>query len=879
MDNKRVLFFIDITKNDHENDIFDQNLSNYMKLKFFNTLCLLLALVMVQAQDRFHRTYPNNDDDVSVEIIDGLEMSEGAYAMLGVIKSIADDEYTGILLSTVGQKGDETWSRYIELPESTEYLPFGSLTFTNSSLFYSLSVQASGSYQQFIGSYDMVGMEEDQYLYSIGDMSVPMIAGNAVYDNDLTFLKDSTIINYRTFQTNDTTALLLGGLNIMNQEYQWVDGLIAKDTFGTLFQLAAVKASLVETDSSLLLGGLLTTGGSFRSFITKTDSLGNVIWSRSYGNETAGNEEGFFIFDQVETPDSHIYMCGLHLEGDSRGFVSALDSVGNVLWSNDIDFGDTLVTFADNIAVTESGIVVAGKARSTNNMDVFDFHLLLDMNGNEITNATYGISPSVFSNKGNLISAGLGGTMYFTTNQHEGVNVPALIKADEMLLTICSDTIGIQSLFPVTINADTLVWESIPVEINEAEIVAIEDTLRVSYDIPTLTLGDTVFCPDDPIDYTFDANTEGAVAYIWSTGATSDTLRVMEEGEFMVTVTVGEKVCYMLCDTGQVSVYEEPEITVTLDDGPFCETGQLAIGMNYIKEAPIDKIEWSTGDEDVNVILIPETGNYGVTVTDICMETASQDISVNEFPELISSIEVSVDEDYCANDGIRLTAIVDAAANSAFWSNGDAGTSIVVQEAGSYSVTVTDICNNPWMASVDVGDDLIVEAISELSIVPVNGDCVLEGSSLELQATFIGEASSFNWSNGSNTQTTTVTTPGVYNVTVANECDDEVSASLTVEECPECIRFAKLFFPRSSDIEENRSFGAELQCPPESIADYNLKIYNKWGNLVFETDQVMERWNGTDGGDASPSGVYVYYATYNAGAGEQSKKGDVTLIR
>ncbi len=468
--------------------------------------------------------------------------------------------------------------------------------------------------------------------------------------------------------------------------------------------------------------------------------------------------------------------------------------------------------------------------------------------------------------------------MYFTTNQHEGINVPALIKANDMLQTICSDTIGVQSLFSVTLSADTLVWESIGVDTNQAEMVAIEDTMRVSYDIPTLTLGDTTFCPDDPIDYTFDAETEGAVAYIWSTGATSDTLRVMEEGEFMVTVTVGEKVCYTLCDTGQVTVYEEPEIQVAIDTGPFCETGQVAIGMNYIKEAPIDKIEWSTGDEDVNVILVPETGNYGVTVTDICMETANQDVSIDEFPELISSIDISLDEDFCANDGIRLTAVVDAPANSAFWSNGDAGTSIIVQEAGSYSVTVTDICNNPWTASVEVGDDLIVQPISELSIVPVNGDCVLNGSSLELQASFIGEAFSFNWSNGSNDPSTTVNTPGQYNVSVANECDDEVSASITVEECPECVQFAQVFFPRG-EVDENRTFGAELQCPPETITDYNLKIYNKWGNLVFETSQVSERWNGTDGGDPSPTGVYVFYATYNAGAGDQSAEGDVTLIR
>ena len=40
-----------------------------------------------------------------------------------------------------------------------------------------------------------------------------------------------------------------------------------------------------------------------------------------------------------------------------------------------------------------------------------------------------------------------------------------------------------------------------------------------------------------------------------------------------------------------------------------------------------------------------------------------------------------------------------------------------------------------------------------------------------------------------------------------------------------------------------------------------------------------QEWNGNHNGDQAPSGVYVFFARYNAGAGEQMIEGDVTLIR
>ena len=41
------------------------------------------------------------------------------------------------------------------------------------------------------------------------------------------------------------------------------------------------------------------------------------------------------------------------------------------------------------------------------------------------------------------------------------------------------------------------------------------------------------------------------------------------------------------------------------------------------------------------------------------------------------------------------------------------------------------------------------------------------------------------------------------------------------------------------------------------VKSINLQIYNRWGNLVFETDELDFKWDGTHRGEDSPQGAYV----------------------
>ncbi|NDC41376.1 MAG: gliding motility-associated C-terminal domain-containing protein [Chitinophagia bacterium] len=67
--------------------------------------------------------------------------------------------------------------------------------------------------------------------------------------------------------------------------------------------------------------------------------------------------------------------------------------------------------------------------------------------------------------------------------------------------------------------------------------------------------------------------------------------------------------------------------------------------------------------------------------------------------------------------------------------------------------------------------------------------------------------------------------------------------------------------------------------PNTLIEDYSLRIFDRWGELVFLTNDVAKGWDGTYKGQPCEIGAYFYLATFKANYMQQMLKGDVTLIR
>ena len=64
------------------------------------------------------------------------------------------------------------------------------------------------------------------------------------------------------------------------------------------------------------------------------------------------------------------------------------------------------------------------------------------------------------------------------------------------------------------------------------------------------------------------------------------------------------------------------------------------------------------------------------------------------------------------------------------------------------------------------------------------------------------------------------------------------------------------------------------------LASYNLQIFNRWGEQVFESTNFTNSWKGIYNNEEQPLGSYTYYLTYKDMNGQDfTKMGSLTLVR
>jgi len=95
-------------------------------------------------------------------------------------------------------------------------------------------------------------------------------------------------------------------------------------------------------------------------------------------------------------------------------------------------------------------------------------------------------------------------------------------------------------------------------------------------------------------------------------------------------------------------------------------------------------------------------------------------------------------------------------------------------------------------------------------------------------------------------------------------------------------REVEVFIPNAfrpdSHIEENRIFKPVF--PFFSPEQYSMQIFNRWGQLIFETNNIWDGWDGSANGAALGAGVYAFVIRYNDSQGNSfEKRGAVLLVR
>jgi gliding motility-associated-like protein len=115
-----------------------------------------------------------------------------------------------------------------------------------------------------------------------------------------------------------------------------------------------------------------------------------------------------------------------------------------------------------------------------------------------------------------------------------------------------------------------------------------------------------------------------------------------------------------------------------------------------------------------------------------------------------------------------------------------------------------------------------------------------------------------------------------YRITAYKKGDSQVnSQSNTLEVVPPVsLYIPNAFTPNGDGL--NDTFGAI----GEGISEYRIMIFNRWGNMIFESNDIGKQWDGTFKGEKAELGVYVYKITAKGPKSYIVKKeGSVTLVQ
>jgi gliding motility-associated-like protein len=360
--------------------------------------------------------------------------------------------------------------------------------------------------------------------------------------------------------------------------------------------------------------------------------------------------------------------------------------------------------------------------------------------------------------------------------------------------------------------------------------------------------------------------------------------------------------------------------TITADDGTNCPTTAV-VTVNISETADINTIEnlidcdggnqltailttgdpadfnfaWSNGAQGQS-ISVNQAGTYTVVVYPnnniSCADSLS--IAITDIYEAVNAELLS--ETNCQDGTVLLTANVSGGSGNFFFTlTNSAGNEIPTTDPTEnileWNITSTDAytfrLSDQGVGNCDeivIVRDLSVQEVFQPTIQDTYFICSTGVESERAVLLDPGSFGSYLWTlpNGTTATTRTVTAnePGNYSVVLrAAGCEYTVSTTV-LEDCKPKVFAPNAVRPSSSNA-QNQTFNVFAN---EYVGEFQIIIYNRWGDLVFQSRDKAFQWDTTDqAGAAVPQGTYAYVITFK-GTDINNKRiyeerGGVTVVR
>ena len=699
-------------------------------------------------------------------------------------------------------------------------------------------------------------------------------------------MKIKTVLSFLFF--------VLSSVNLFSQSWKWAknapgtgtDGTysVSTDAAGNVFVTGKFSSPTITFGSTVL-----TNAGLSNIFIAKYDANGNVLWAQSAGGikndvgysvstDIAGN---VFVAGNFSSPTIAFGPVVLTNTGFSNIFLAEYDANGNVLWAkrtggkkNDAAYSVS-TNAAGNVFLTgyfQSDSIIFGSVTLHNAGVNNVFIVKYDANGNVL----WAKSAGGFGNDGGYsISADASGNVFVTG----GFGSAKIIFGSTILTNAAGYNVFIAKYDP---NGNVL-WAKSAAGTGGAWGYSVSadaaGNVFVTGDFYSRTL---IFKPDtltnaDPSGITNDVfiakyDALGNVLWVQRAGGTGSdggySVSTDAKGNAYVTgaflssaITFGPTT--LLPPPGSV----DPMFIARYDPNGnvLCASALASGGYNQnAVSADTSGNAYVGSSFKIDTLLV---GNNTLSLA------GKENVFVAKYIcKCTMTASVNGNTTICSGQISTLTA---SAGESYLWNNGSTADQIFVTPTAtsSYSVIISSKnCSDTAAAEVIVSP--IPVALFKPSLDTCNR-CIqmIDQSS---------NAVSWLWSFGDGSDPSTQHVPyhcfpdtGVYNVTLtvssSPKCKSTVSFPDSVFKFERTVFIPNVFSPNGDGVNDMFKISGLDKCDP-----YTLKIYDRWGILVFETERTDLLWDGTTrSGLKAQEGTYYYTLSNNT----TTKKGFLTLLR
>lgn len=483
---------------------------------------------------------------------------------------------------------------------------------------------------------------------------------------------------------------------------------------------------------------------------------------------------------------------------------------------------------------------------------------------NFVATAVNGGTSPTYQWKKNGINVGTNSNQYLESSVTDGDIITCTLTSSGSCLSVNS----------VTSNAITLTVY--PVETS---------TLSISTPVTTI-------CAGTPVIFTATAVNPGSnPVYQWrknniivGTNSSTYTDNALAEGDEILCILGPDHPCMasavVLGNTIVMHVTSTltPTVSISTSNTSICKGKSVTFDATVANAGTGPTFQWFKNNLPAgtnsaiytdNNLLHGDIVHCIVTITGSSCFSATTATSNSIYMNVFELPVVSLDQtaSLCEGSNRRLDA---GNFSSYLWNDGSSGRWLQVNNIGAYSVTVIDSHGCTGTGSTSITALLL----QPKHFLPADtAVCLLSPHVIQAD----GGYQNYMWSNNSSGQTLEVKEPGLYwlQVTAPNGCNGKDSVWIKTKECLKGFYIPNAFSPNNdgrNDIFKPRIFG--------KLNLYKFSVYNRYGQILFETTDINAGWNGSLKSAKQENNVYTWTCTYQLeGEPIRTTKGTVLLIR